>query len=374
MREIEVIPAGIAQRKKISRPLETGTILVDLMVPIGRGQRELIMGDRKTGKPHLALRTVITQAKLGTVCVYAAVGKKQGEIKRVEEYFAMAGITDKLILVVSSSQDGPGEIFLTPYTAMTMAEYFRDQGKDVLVVLDDMSTHAKFYREISLLGRRFPGRDSYPGDVFYTHSRLLERAGNFINGGKEAAITCLPIMETTQRDFSGYIQTNMMSMTDGHVFFDSDFFISGGRPAINIFISVTRVGRQTQTNLRREISQMTLGLLNNYERTQKFMRFGAELSDNSRQIIRSGERLLKFFDQRISITVPVNVQTVLWALLWLGVWENTNMERLVVGYEEDAKLRTTIDNLVSGAGSAQELLTKTREGSEPLLWLLNSKD
>ena len=251
-----------------------------------------------------------------------------------------------------------------------MAEYFRDKGRDVLVVLDDMSTHAKFYREIALGGRRFPGRDSYPGDIFYTHSKLLERAGNFVGDGKETAITCLPVVETTGGDFTGYIQTNMMSMTDGHIYFDLDLYSSGRRPAINPFISVTRVGKQTQSKLRREISQKTLELLNDYEKTQGFLRFGAELSDNSRQIISMGNRVLKFFDQPMDVTVPVNVQTVLWGALWAGVWEGKNMEKLVGAYESDAGLRTMVNNIVINSDSVQTLLASVREKSEQLLGVM----
>ena len=369
-REVDVVPAGITVRHRVSRALETGVILVDLMIPVGRGQRELVMGDRKTGKSMMLLKMVVTQARLGSVCIYAAIGKKKTEIKRVEEYFKKMGVQGNVVLVGAGSHDGAGEIFIAPYTAMTMAEYFRDKGRDVLVVLDDMSTHAKFYREIALVGRRFPGRDSYPGDIFYTHSKLLERAGNFVGDGKETAITCLPVVETTGGDFTGYIQTNMMSMTDGHIYFDLDLYSSGRRPAINPFISVTRVGKQTQSKLRREISQKTLELLNDYEKTQGFLRFGAELSDNSRQIISMGNRVLKFFDQPMDVTVPVNVQTVLWGALWAGVWEGKNMEKLVGAYESDAGLRTMVNNIVINSDSVQTLLASVREKSEQLLGVM----
>ena len=297
MREVDVVPSGIAARQKISRPLETGVALVDLLIPLGRGQRELVMGDRKTGKTNFVLQTISTQAQLGTVCVYAAIGKKNTEIMQAEGFFTETGAVKNLVIVASSSHDPVGEIWLTPYTAMTVAEYFRDKGRDVLLVLDDMTAHAKFYRELSLTARRFPGRESYPGDIFYVHSKLLERAGNFKVGAAEAAITCLPVVDTVQGDMTGYIQTNLMSMTDGHIYFDSDLYFAGRRPAINPFLSVTRVGRQTQSQPQRQLATEMIAALANYERTQAFVRFGAELGESARQVLARGERILKFFSQ-----------------------------------------------------------------------------
>src|SRR5581483_5765076 len=242
LRPIDVTPGGIDTRSRITKPLETGATLVDLIIPLGMGQRELVIGDRKTGKTSFLIQAILTQAKRGTICIYAAIGKKTLDIKKIEELFQKSGIAKNTVVVASSSQDPVGVIYLTPYTAMTVAEYFRDSGRDVLVVLDDLSTHAKFYREISLLGRRFPGRNSYPGDIFYTHAKLLERAGNFKTAKGPVSITCLPVTEAVQGDLTGYIQTNLMSMTDGHIYFDNDLFSKGKRPAVNTFLSVTRVG------------------------------------------------------------------------------------------------------------------------------------
>lgn len=364
---LDKTPAGISGRRKISKFMETGVILSDTLVPLGRGQRELVLGDRKTGKTHMLLKAMLAEAKLGNVCVYAAVGKKKAEIKRVEEYFGAMGVEKNVIMVAASSQDSAGEIFLSPYTAMAIAEYFCGRGRDVLVVLDDMTTHAKFYREMALLGRRFPGRDSYPGDIFYIHSRLLERAGNFLVAGREVAITCLPVAETVQGDMTGYIQTNLMSMTDGHIYFDSDLYFTGRRPAINAFASVTRVGHQTQTRLQQEVSRATLNLLSDYDKTQSFVRFGAELGDTSRQILIMGEKMLKFFDQPANVVVPIPVQLVLWGLLWEGLWDGQNMERLVVAYEADPVFRTTVNNLVAGSQSLSALVSALRTQSAKLL-------
>lgn len=381
-RPVDIHALGIDHRAKVSKSFETGVVVVDLMVPVGRGQRELIMGDRKTGKSQLLFLAAVAQAKSGGICVYAAIGKKKLEIRRVEEYLDKSGALASTVIVASSSHDSAGEIHLTPYTAMTIAEYFRDQGRDVLMVLDDMTTHAKFYREVSLLGRRFPGRDSYPGDIFYTHSRLLERSGSFVlNGpttpealrGKEVAITCLPVVETTQGDFTGYIQTNLMSMTDGHIYFDSDLYFAGRRPAVNTFVSVTRVGHQTQSRLRREMYQATLDLLSNYARTQEFVRFGAELGDNSRQVLAMGDKTLTFFDQPMHTPMPVNVQTVLWALLWAGAWDGTNGGGLITAYQSDSTLRTMVNNLVINSDSINNLVANVQTKSDQLLPLVGAK-
>ena len=370
MREVDIHAPGIASRAKVSKLLETGMTLVDLMVPVGRGQRELVMGDRKTGKSHLLLKSAVAQGKSGGVCIYAAIGKRKQEIRQVEEYLQSVGAMATTVIVSSSSHESPGEIYLNPFTAMTIAEYFRDHGRDVLLILDDLTTHAKFYREVSLLGRRFPGRDSYPGDVFYTHSRLLERAGNFLIAGQELSITCLPVVETNQGDFTGYIQTNLMSMTDGHIFFDADLYFAGRRPAVNIFVSVTRVGHQTQSQLRREIHRTTLDLMANYARVQDFVRFGADLGDNSRQVLALGDRLLTFFDQPNDILVPLNVQTVLWALLWNGTWLGKNTTGLVKQYQNDAHFRTWVNNLVANSDSVTTLLANVGNNSELLLTML----
>ena len=369
-REVDIPAPGMASRAKVTKLLETGVTLVDLMVPVGRGQRELVMGDRKTGKSHLLLKAAVAQSHGGGVCIYATIGKRKQEIRRVEEYLQSVGAMATTVIVASSAHESPGEIYLTPFTAMTMAEYFRDQGRDVLVILDDLTTHAKFYREVSLLGRKFPGRDSYPGDVFYTHSRLLERAGNFLVAGQERAITCLPVVETNQGDFTGYIQTNLMSMTDGHVFFDADLYFAGRRPAVNIFVSVTRVGHQTQSRLRREIHRTTLDLMANYVRVQDFVRFGADLGDNSRQVLALGDRLLTFFDQPADILVPVDVQTVLWALLWNGAWAGKNTTTLVKRYQSDAHFRSWVNNLVVNSDSVASLLANVSNNSELLLTML----
>ena len=369
-RPIDVTPVGISGRQKITRSLLTGIILTDLMVPLGKGQRELILGDRKTGKSLLVLQAMVNQAKEGSVCIYAAIGKKKTEIMKAESFFKAQGIMDKTVIVASSSQDSAAEIYICPYTAMAIAEYFRDQGRDVLVVLDDMTTHAKFYREISLLSRKFPGRDSYPGDIFYTHSKLLERAGNFLVDGKDVSITCLPIAETVQGDISGYIQTNLMSMTDGHIYFDNELFSRGQRPAINPFVSVTRVGRQTQTALRRDAGRMLFELLNAYVRAQSFLKFGAELGENSRQVLTTGDMIMKFFNQPLNLVIPINVQLAMLGLLISGIWNGEEIGKVVGAYEKNAVFKKLIDQLVDGSLTMDKLMQEARKSADAVLAIL----
>ncbi len=363
-RPLEVVPSGIDKRRKTVAPLETGVAIVDLMLPLGKGQRELVIGDRKTGKTSFLLQTILTQARQGTICVYAAIGKKQGDIKGLGEFFAKNGVADKVIIVASGSQDPAGLIFLAPYTAITVAEYFRDQGKDTLVVLDDLTTHAKFYREIALLARRFPGRDSYPGDIFYTHSRLLERAGNFaLENGKEAAITCLPVAESLESDLTGYIQTNLMSMTDGHIFFDTDLFDKGHRPAVNPFLSVTRVGRQTQDKLRQDINREVTTLLALYQKSEGYSHFGAGLSEGMKLTLATGQSVWTFFNHGVETNIPLPAQVILFSFLWVGFWKTRgddkmkeDVKKLAQSYKTDKKAQEYFDKLLDGPKSFNDLL------------------
>lgn len=307
-RTVDQKPIGIYGRKKVNKFLATGVSIVDLMVPIGEGQRELVIGDRKSGKSFFLLSTVVAQAKSGKICVIGLIGKEESEIRATEEILEKEGVIGKCVLVASASHASVGEVFLTPYTAMTVAEYFRDQGFDTLVVLDDMTTHAKYYREMSLLAGRFPGRESYPGDIFHIQSQIVERAGNFKIDGREVSITLLPVAETLEADLTGYIQTNLMSMTDGHIFFDSNLFFKGLRPAVNIFLSVTRVGRQTQPKEMKEISAEILKILKKKESLERFLKFGPEVTDEVKKIIYKGDAIWEFFSQNSFQGVSTNSQ------------------------------------------------------------------
>jgi F-type H+/Na+-transporting ATPase subunit alpha len=377
--EVNALATGILSRKTITRQLETGIPIVDLVMPLGFGQRELIIGDRKTGKSNFIMQTILNQAKQKHICIYAAIGKKRLDIKDAEEFFKKHKIMDQIIFVATGFDDPIGLSYLVPFSAMTIGEYFRDQGYDVLVVLDDLTTHAKFYREISLLGKKFPGRNSYPGDIFYLHARLLERAGNFTTKNGEKAITCLPVVETAQGDLSGYIQTNIMSMTDGHLYFDSDLFAKGRRPAINPFLSVTRVGRQTQSTLKRSINREILSFLTVSEKMQNFSHFGAELTEASKVTLAVGEKVIKFLDQGPSTTMPINLQILLFSMLWNNILQNKNIEpigedvsKMIDTYNTKPEVSKVIDQAITESETFNDMLRIMREREAQLMTLLKA--
>ncbi len=355
---------GIDVRLNITDPLETGVAIVDIVVPLAKGQRELIIGDRKTGKSQFLLQTMRMQAFKGTICIFCLIGQKKVNIKRLQEYVKTNKIEDNVIIMATSSSDPSGLVNLTPYSAMTMAEYFRDQDKDVLLILDDLTTHARNYREISLIARRFPGRNSYPGDIFYIHSRLLERAGNF----KKGSITCIPTAESVMGDLSGYIQTNIMAMTDGHIFFDIDLFTKGRRPAVNPFLSVTRVGHQAQTALQKDISRQLSSFLVQYERMTQFLHFGAEVGENVKRILDAGDKLLAIFNQTFNEIIPINVNILLIGGLWAGFWKEETVQKtekaseaIVAKYLTDSNYKKRVDDFVSSKSIFSDLINALRQ-------------
>lgn len=362
-RFVDINPPGIQSRSRVKRFCETGVSLVDFMVPIGKGQRELIIGDRQTGKSRFLLRSLYSQVKQGAVGVYAVIGKSQMAIKQVEEQLTQMGVMDKTAIIASSADDSASSIYLTPYSAMTVAEYFRDQGKDVLLILDDLSVHAKVYREISLLGKKFPGRNSYPGDIFYTHARLLERAGNFMTDRGETAITCFPVAETVGGDMTAYIVTNLMSMTDGHIYFDHSLFAEGRRPAVDAYLSVSRVGRQTQSNLRREISRLLTSFLKEAERLRGFASFGEEVREHIKSTLDKENHIMIFFDQTAYDRVPGNLQIFLFGLAWSGRWKHktraeirAEVQRIFSIYEAEPSIKNRIDRCVASSESVAALI------------------
>jgi F-type H+/Na+-transporting ATPase subunit alpha len=333
LRTLDSQPIGISGRQKITTHLSTGISLIDLLIPLGRGQRELIIGDRKTGKTAILMTTLKNQVFEGNIVIYAAIAKRKSDIKRLQEFIVQEKIAGNVIIVASSSYDSPSLIYHTPYAAMTIAEYFRDQGLHTLVILDDLSTHAKFYRELSLLARRFPGRDSYPGDIFYVHSKLLERAGNFKHKEKgEVSITCLPVIEIIEGDFTGYISTNVMGITDGHIYLDSNIYYQGMRPAVNVPLSVTRVGRQTLTKLAREVNKNLTAFLSQYDKLQNLSHFGQELTDDVKKSLKIGELVNKFFNQPYQLIVPETIQLIIFSMILQNLIENKEeLERIKKG-------------------------------------------
>lgn len=343
-------PIKIAGRTKIKDQLITGTTIVDLLIPLGKGQRELVVGDRKTGKTAFLLTTVKSQVKEGSVVVYAAIGKTRREIKRIKSFLDDHKIASNVIVVATSPDQSPGLIFLTPYTAVAIAEYFRDQGKNTLVILDDLSTHAKFHREISLLGKKFPGRESYPGDIFHIHAKILERAGNFKTSKGDTSITAIPVAETSEADLTGYIVSNLISITDGHLLFDETIFASGRKPAIDIFLSVTRVGRQTKKSYLRGLSTEIFAAMTQHQKWQNLSQFGSELSEEVRNNMKKIDQLYGLLLQSPEAVIPVPVQLVMIMIVWLNlVPEETAQnlqklrDKLTIGYETKKDIASLID-------------------------------
>lgn len=372
-RPIDISPTGINTRARIEQSFETGVTLVDMLVPLGKGQRELVIGDRKTGKTSFLYQTILKQAGLGTICIYAGIGKKKTDIKKIEAFFTSAGIEDNTVLIATSSEDPAGVIYLTPYAAMTLAEYFRDEGHDVLVVMDDLFTHAKFYREIMLIGKRFPGRNAYPADIFYTHARLLERAGNFVlPNGSEHAITCLPVVESVEGDIAGFIQTNLMSMTDGHIYFDIDMFGKGNRPAINPFVSVSRVGRQTQSPLRLTLNRELISFLTLHRKLESYSHFSAEAGPDIKRTLQVAERIFAFFSQGANEVKSLDLQIVIFCLLWMDYWQDmTKMENDMTTinqtYKNSIAAQSLVKDLISSVTSLNELLQAVRKQQDKIL-------
>ena len=318
-RSLDANPVGIAGRAALDSPMITGTTLIDLMIPLGRGQRELVIGDRKTGKTSFILTAIKNQVHEGIICIYAAIAKKKSDIKRLQEFFIQEKIMNKIIIVATSSYSSPSIIYQTPYAAMAIAEYYKDRGQHTLIVFDDLSTHAKFYRELSLLARRFPGRDSYPGDIFYIHSKLLERAGMFKHPTKgKVAISCFPVMEIVEGDLTGYVSTNVMGITDGHIYFDSNIYFQGMRPAVNIPLSVTRVGRQVSDKLTRDVNKNLTIFLAKYEKLLQLSHFGQELTESTKKDLRTGDLINEFFKQPYQLTIPLTVQLIILSMILQG--------------------------------------------------------
>lgn len=296
-RLIEVKAPGIADRQPVKVPLQTGIKAIDSMVPIGRGQRELIIGDRGTGKTAIAIDTIINQKDSGVICVYVAIGQKASTVSRVVRILEEHGAMAYTIVVAATAADGAPLQYLAPYAGVSMGEYFMEQGKDVLCVYDDLSKHAQAYRTMSLLLRRPPGREAYPGDVFYLHSRLLERAAKLSDELGGGSITALPIIETLAGDVSAYIPTNVISITDGQIFLETELFNSGVRPAINVGLSVSRVGGSAQIKAMKKIAGTLRLDLAQYRELAAFAQFGSDLDKNTKAQIDRGERTMRMLVQ-----------------------------------------------------------------------------
>jgi F-type H+-transporting ATPase subunit alpha len=296
-RRVELKAPGIVARRSVHEPLQTGIKAIDAMTPIGRGQRELIIGDRQTGKTAIALDTIINQRTSGVHCIYVAIGQKQSTVAQVVEKLKQYGAMDHTIVVAATASEPAPQQFISPYTGCTMGEWFRDNGKHALIIYDDLSKQAVAYRQLSLLLRRPPGREAYPGDVFYLHSRLLERAAKMSDEQGGGSLTALPIIETQAGDVSAYIPTNVISITDGQIFLETDLFNSGIRPAVNVGISVSRVGGNAQTRATRKVAGKLKLNLAQYREMAAFSQFGSDLDKATQEQLANGERQTEMLKQ-----------------------------------------------------------------------------
>jgi F-type H+-transporting ATPase subunit alpha len=308
---IERLAPGVVDRSPVKEPMQTGLKAIDAMVPIGRGQRELIIGDRQTGKTAVAVDTIINQRGQDMICIYNAIGQKQSTIAQVVRTLEEAGAMEYTIVVAAGASDPAPLLYISPYSACTMAEYFRDSGQHALCIYDDLSKHAQAYREISLLLRRPPGREAYPGDVFYLHSRLLERAAKMRKELGGGSITALPIIETQAGDLSAYIPTNVISITDGQIFLESDLFHQGVRPAINVGNSVSRVGGSAQIKAMRQVAGTLRLDLAQYRELAAFAQFGSDLDKATLNQLNRGRRLVEVLKQPQYQPLPVEKQVAI---------------------------------------------------------------
>ena len=310
-RPVESEAPGIIERKSVSVPLQTGIKAIDSMIPIGRGQRELIIGDRQTGKTEIALDTIINQKGTGVICIYVAIGQKSSSVVSLVNELTKAGAMPYTIVVSASASESAPLQYVAPYAGCAMAEYFREQGRDVLIVYDDLSKHAVAYRALSLLIRRPPGREAYPGDVFYLHSRLLERAACVAPEYGGGSITALPIIETQAGDVSAYIPTNVISITDGQIFLETELFHAGIMPAINPGISVSRVGGAAQLKAMKKVSGELKLLYSQYRELQAFAQFGSDLDADTKSRLALGERIVEVLKQKRNSPVRVGCQVAI---------------------------------------------------------------
>lgn len=325
-RPLEVKAQGVMARKSVDQPLQTGIKVLDALVPIGRGQRELIIGDRQTGKTSIALDTIINQKDKDVLCIYVAIGQKESTVAQVQETLKAHGAMDYTTIVSASASEPAPLLFLAPYAGVSIAEKFMFEGKSVLVVYDDLSKHANAYRELSLLLRRPPGREAFPGDVFYLHSRLLERAAKLNDELGGGSITALPIVETKAGDISAYIPTNVISITDGQIFLQSDLFYTGVRPAINAGLSVSRVGGSAQIKAIKKVSGTLRLDLASYRELESFTQFGSDLDEATRRKLDRGERTVEILKQGLHEVMPVEKQVVSIYALTKGYLDDVKIE------------------------------------------------
>lgn len=351
-RAIESPAPGICERQGVNQPLQTGIKAIDSMVPIGRGQRELIIGDRQTGKTTLAADTIINQKGKDVICIYVAIGQKRSTVSSLVETLTRNGAMDYTIIVAATASEASPLQYIAPYSGCAMGEYFMYKGKDVLIIYDDLSKHAVAYRALSLLIRRPPGREAYPGDVFYLHSRLLERAARLDEAHGGGSLTALPIIETQAGDVSAYIPTNVISITDGQIFLETELFHSGVMPAVNPGISVSRVGGNAQIKAMKKVAGTLKLIYSQYRELQSFAQFGSDLDADTKARLEQGARIVEVLKQNQNAPVPVEKQVAILYAVTKGILSRVATED-VRTYE--AGLYTWIDSDAQGAAAMQEI-------------------
>ena len=363
-RPVETKAPGICERRSVYQPLQTGIKAIDSMIPIGRGQRELIIGDRQTGKTTIATDTIINQKGKDVICIYVAIGQKRSTVASLVENLTRNGAMDYTIVVAATASESSPLQYIAPYSGCAMGEYFMNKGKDVLIIYDDLSKHAVAYRALSLLIRRPPGREAYPGDVFYLHSRLLERAAKLDDEHGGGSLTALPIIETQAGDVSAYIPTNVISITDGQIFLETELFHSGIMPAVNPGISVSRVGGDAQIKAMKKVAGTLKLIYSQYRELQSFAQFGSDLDADTKARLEQGARIVEVLKQSQNAPVPVEKQVAILYAVTKGILEKVKVED-VNAYETG--LYTYLDTDAAGLevmqliGSTGKLEPETEE-------------
>jgi len=367
-RPIEMPAPGIIDRQHVDTPLQTGIKAIDSMIPIGRGQRELIIGDRQTGKTTIATDTIVNQKGKDVICIYVAIGQKRSTVAQVVENLTIAGAMDYTIVVSATASELAPLQYISPYSGCAMAEYFMDQGKDVLIVYDDLSKHAVAYRALSLLIRRPPGREAYPGDVFYLHSRLLERAARVAPEYGGGSITALPIIETQAGDVSAYIPTNVISITDGQIFLETELFHSGIMPAVNPGISVSRVGGNAQIKAMKKVAGSLKLLYSQYRELQGFAQFGSDLDADTKARLAQGARIVEVLKQNRSHPVTVENQVCIFYAVTHDYLKEVAVEH-VADYEEGlyARMEAQHGDVLEAIRTTGQLSAETEESLKAAL-------
>ena len=369
-RPIEQKATGVMERASVNEPLQTGIKVLDALVPIGKGQRELIIGDRQTGKTSIAVDTILNQKGKDVICIYVAIGQKESTVNNVYETLKEHDAMKHTIIVNASASNPSSLLYIAPYSGVTMAEYFMYQGKDVLIVYDDLSKHAVAYREMSLLLHRPPGREAYPGDVFYLHSRLLERAAKLNKELGGGSITALPIIETQAGDISAYIPTNVISITDGQIFLQADYFYKGIRPAINAGLSVSRVGGAAQTKAVKKVSGTLRLDLASFRELESFAQFGSDLDASTKARLERGKRTIEVLKQGLHDTISFDKEAVILFALTNGLLDHIEIED-ILRFEQELYRQMEITE--EGRSISSTILeTKALPEAEILTQFINS--